>query len=85
MLWRAIRSKAPALVWPEAPQTNIVFLLPEGAARALSGADWEAELAQHGVLVRARTSGLIRMVVHRHISDDDIARAASVVQQRLTT
>ncbi|MDB5581160.1 MAG: Threonine aldolase [Bradyrhizobium sp.] len=85
MLWRAIRSKAPALVEPEAPQTNIVLLLPEDATRALSGAEWEAELAQHGVLVRVRTSGLIRMVVHRHISDDDIARTASVVLQRLTT
>lgn len=60
----------------EPPQTNIVQV--RVGASAAEARQWEARLAQAGVLVRTGSAGLLRLVTHRHIDDTAVDRALQV-------
>ncbi|MDE2413299.1 MAG: aminotransferase class I/II-fold pyridoxal phosphate-dependent enzyme [Comamonadaceae bacterium] len=60
----------------EPPQTNIVQL--RVGTTAADARQWEQRLAAAGVLVRTGGAGLLRLVTHRHIDDDAVARALQV-------
>lgn len=74
-LWNAVRDFAPKLVSEDMPQTNIMFLRPQNA----TGLAWQNALAEHGLLAVAMGEQKIRLVTHRHITDEDIAGAAKSI------
>ena len=78
-LWERLRQSNPALVG-EAPQTNILqVFVPEGEQR--TARDWENECSAQQLAVRAAGKRTLRLVIHRHITDDDIETASQIIAE----
>ncbi|CAK7073144.1 MAG: L-allo-threonine aldolase [Desulfovibrio sp.] len=74
-LWAKIREFAPALVAEDEPQTNIMFLRPKKE----TGLTWQKALEKHGVRASVMAERKVRLVTHRHITDEDIDGAAKAI------
>lgn len=61
------------------PQTNIVLL--DVFRTGSSAEQWVSALSVEGLLVRAWGTDRLRLITHRHISDNDIADAAAAVHR----
>jgi threonine aldolase len=61
--------------------TNIIFASLSGAERGFDSDKVKALLKEKGVLVSAWAPQLIRLVVHRDIDDDGIARAIAALKE----
>ena len=61
--------------------TNIIFASLPGAERGFDSDKVKALLKEKGVLVSAWAPQLIRLVVHRDIDDDGIARAIAALKE----
>ncbi len=65
---------------PDGVDTNIVLVeVEEGALRIVEG------LRQEGVLAHPVTDRTIRLVIHRHISDEDVAEAVAAFRGVIRT
>jgi threonine aldolase len=79
-IWQILHDAAPDLVDATAPQTNIVMITPPKTARGPRDANaWMPEFERHGVRLRTRDSKVLRVVTHRHITDEDVKPAAAAI------
>ena len=77
-LWRNLHSTSTGLVDARPPQTNMVVVEVQ-KNRKHDVATAVDKLKRRGLLVRSRDQSSLRLVTHRHISDDDIAAATEIV------
>lgn len=76
-LWERLQQCNPELIG-ESPHTNILqVFVPEGDQRTAQ--DWENECSARQLAVRASGKRTLRLVIHRHITDDDIETASQVI------
>jgi len=82
LLWQALHAACPALISPVPPATNILRLtLPP--ASGLDARQWANEFQRQGLLLRPAGPGTLRLVTHRHITDDDVRTAAGMLVANL--
>lgn len=78
-LWDALRAIDEQLVNATPSHTNILQI-QLGSQRQTDPQYWLDRLASAGIQARACAEHTLRLVTHRHISDEDVATVISVVQ-----
>lgn len=83
LLWQALHVARPALVAPAPPATNILRLTIPPVSRHLDEQQWADQFRRQGLLLRPAGPDTLRLVTHRHISDDDVRTAAGLLAENL--
>ncbi len=75
-LWEGVRAISPALTDEYAPMSNIMHIYTRGDVDA-----WVDLYAEHGVTTRRSGPHYIRLVTHRHITDEDVAATVKATKK----
>ena len=71
-IWEGVRAVNPALTDDFAPMSNIMHIYTRGDVEA-----WVQQYEKHGIIARSANSERIRLVTHRHITDEDVAKTVA--------